>query len=61
MIQSTKSMENNYKKSYPVTLAKYAIDDGIDKENAFDWWLRYTMKKADHIVSKIPMELFFGR
>jgi len=35
MIQSAKSMENNYKKSYPVTLEKYAIDAGIDKENAF--------------------------
>eukprot|EP00978_Attheya_sp_CCMP212_P004830 scaffold10628_cov48-Attheya_sp.AAC.1 len=41
------------KESYPVELAKYAINSRIDDEPAFAWWVPYTMKKRDRIISKV--------
>ena len=41
------------KHGYPVQTAKYAIKKGLDKEPAFNWWVSYTMRKADRIISKL--------
>ena len=41
------------KDSYPVQLAEYAIQQWIDKEPAFAWWVPYTIKKKGRIVAKI--------
>eukprot|EP00978_Attheya_sp_CCMP212_P037515 scaffold177612_cov55-Attheya_sp.AAC.3 len=41
------------KESYLVELAEYAINSKIDDEPAFAWWVPYTMKKRDQIISKV--------
>ena len=41
------------KESYPVELAEYAIQMGIDKEPSFIWWVPYLIKKRTAIISKI--------
>eukprot|EP00978_Attheya_sp_CCMP212_P008877 scaffold20848_cov68-Attheya_sp.AAC.1 len=41
------------KESYPVELAEYAINSKIDDEPAFAWWVPYTMKKRERIISKV--------
>jgi hypothetical protein len=41
------------KDSYPVQVAEYAIAAGIDKQPAFAWWVPFTIKKRQQIVSKI--------
>mgnify|MGYP003326537431 FL=1 len=41
------------KHAYPVELAQYAIDNKIDQEPAFAWWVPWTMKKQKQIISKI--------
>ena len=41
------------KNSYPIQLAEYAINNEIDKEPAFAWWVPYTIKKRKSIISKI--------
>lgn len=40
------------KESYPVEIAKYASENGLVGEDAF-WWVPYTLKKADRILSKV--------
>ena len=41
------------KESYPVELAHYAINRGIQDEPAFAWWLPYVVKKEKRILQKI--------
>ncbi len=41
------------KESHPVETAEYACASGIDEEPAFAWWVPYTLKKRDVIVSAI--------
>ena len=41
------------KESFPVQLAEYAVQVGIEKEPAFSWWVPYTLKKRQKIISKI--------
>ena len=41
------------KDSYPVELAEYAINNKIDDEPAFAWWVPYTIKKRISIIAKI--------
>jgi hypothetical protein len=41
------------KDSYPVELAEYAIMAKIADEPAFAWWVPYTLKKRERIVSKL--------
>ena len=45
------------KDSYPVELAEYAIQAGIDKEPPFAWWVPYVMKKRNQIISKIKTKI----
>lgn len=41
------------KRIFPVQLAEYAVQVGIEKEPAFSWWIPYTLKKRQRIISKI--------
>lgn len=41
------------KESNPVEVAEYAKARGIDKEPAFVWWVPYTLRKRDVIVSAV--------
>lgn len=41
------------KDSFPVQLAEYAVDQKIDNEPAFAWWVPYVIKKKARIISKI--------
>ena len=40
------------KDSFPLDLADYAIDHGIDTLPAFQWWVPYVLKKRDRIIAK---------
>ena len=41
------------KDSYPVDLATYAVNNKIDDEPAFAWWVPYTIKKRSAIIKKV--------
>ena len=41
------------KNAYPIELANYAIENKIDDEPAFAWWVPYTKRKVKQIMSKI--------
>ena len=41
------------KESNPVEVADYAAANNLLKEPAFKWWAPYTLRKRDHIVSKV--------
>jgi hypothetical protein len=41
------------KESNPVDIAEYVVAKGIADEPAFDWWVPYTLRKRDVIVSAI--------
>ena len=43
----------DFKASYPVELAEYALTQQIDDEPAFAWWVLYTLKKRERIISKL--------
>ena len=41
------------KNTYPIELAQYAIDNGIQDEAAFAWWIPYVQRKKRHIINKV--------
>jgi hypothetical protein len=41
------------KESNPVEVAEYAIAHGLAEEPAFRWWVPYTLKKRDAIISAV--------
>ena len=41
------------KDSYPVQLAEFVIQNKLEDEPAFAWWVNYTVKKKNRIISKI--------
>ena len=41
------------KESYPVEVAEYAVAQGIDHEPAFSWWVPYTLRKRNRIISAV--------
>ena len=41
------------KESYPIELAQYSIDNSIDDQPAFAWWVPFVTKKRNAILSKI--------
>ena len=41
------------KEASPIELAEYAVANKIDKEPAFAWWVPYTLKKRQRIISKV--------
>ncbi|KAI2503175.1 Reverse transcriptase (RNA-dependent DNA polymerase) [Fragilaria crotonensis] len=43
----------DFKESYPVELALYAVDQGTDDEPAFAWWVSYVLKNQKRILQKV--------
>ena len=41
------------KESYPIELAEYAVQQGIDHEPAFAWWAPYVLKRRDRIIATV--------
>ena len=41
------------KEANPIELAEYAVANKIDDEPAFAWWVAYTLKKRERIISKV--------
>ena len=41
------------KECYPIQMAEYAIDKGIQSKPAFAWWVPYVIKKKNRIISKV--------
>ena len=41
------------KESNPVEVTEFAISQGVENEPAFAWWVPYTLKKRDIIVSVV--------
>jgi transcriptional accessory protein Tex/SPT6 len=41
------------KASNPVELAEYAVANWIAEEPAFKWWVSNTLRKRNHIISKV--------
>ena len=41
------------KESNPVELAEYAVANNIQSEPAFKWWVTYTLRKREAIISKV--------
>ena len=35
------------KEAYPIQTAECAVDDKIDHEPAFDWWVPYTLEEGE--------------
>ena len=50
-----------YKKGYyPVQVAEYAVAKGISNEPAFSWWVTYTVKRQNVIITAIKYLLKFA-
>ena len=45
------------KESNPVDVAEFAVARGIDDEPAFKWWIPYTLRKRDTIISAVRIRL----
>ncbi len=43
----------DFKDSYPVQLAEYAVANGIDHEPAFKWWIKKTLRRKERMISKV--------
>ena len=41
------------KEANPIELAEYAVGNNIDDEPAFAWWVPYTLKKRERMISKV--------
>ena len=41
------------KASNPIELAEFAVANGIDDEAAFKWWVPFTLRKRDRIISSV--------
>lgn len=44
---------SDLKESHPVHVANFAVQQGIDHEPAFNWWVPHVLKKADRIISLV--------
>ena len=44
---------SDLKESYPVEVAEYAVNQGIDDEPAFGWWVKHVLKKRNRIISAV--------
>ena len=43
-----------YLKEYnPVDISECVVGNSISEESTFAWWLPYTLKKWDHLISKV--------
>ena len=43
------------KESNPVDVAEYVTARGIEQEPGFAWWVPYTLRKRDIIVSSVSL------
>jgi hypothetical protein len=51
---TTWSKLKDAKESYPVQVAEYiTVANDISHLPAFQWWVPYTIKKRDHIITKV--------
>ena len=50
---STWAPLKDLKESNPVDVAEYVVGNRISEEAAFAWWVPCTLKKRDHIISKV--------
>ena len=50
---TTWSKLKDVKDSYPVQLAEFAVQQKIDDEPVFAWWVPYVIKKKGRIIAKI--------
>ena len=41
------------KDSYPIELAEHATANNIDDKPAFVWWIPFTLKRRDNIISAV--------
>ena len=41
------------KEVHQVQTAEFAVAQGIDHEPAFNWWVKYVLKKRDRIIASI--------
>lgn len=41
------------KESYPIQLSEYVVNNKLEKEEAFVWWIPYVTKKRKSIISKL--------
>ena len=45
------------KENYPVKMAEYAKGNQLEDEPAFQWWVSYTLRKRNTIISSIKVRL----
>ena len=45
------------KESFPVQVAQYAQENGLDKEDGFSHWVSNTLKKSNRLIGKIKSRL----
>ena len=50
---TTWSPLKDLKESNLVDIAEYVVGNRISEESAFAWWVPYTLKKRDHIITKV--------
>ena len=41
------------KESYPIEVARYSVNNNIQDESAFNWWVPYIKEKEKIIISRI--------
>ena len=45
------------KESYPIEVAKFARARGIDDQPALQWWVTYSLRKRDVIISAVESQI----
>ena len=45
------------KESHTIEVAKYAVEQGIDDEPAFSWWVPHVIKKMEKIISAVKTRM----
>ena len=53
---STWTPMKDLKESNPIDIAEYVVENKISEEAAFAWWVPYTLKKRDCIISKVKAQ-----
>lgn len=48
----------NLKSSNPIEVAEYAITNKLDQEPAFAWWVPFTIKRRNRIISTLTTALY---
>ena len=48
---------NDVKESYHIELVEYATANDISGELAFAWWMPFTLRKRDRIISAVKQRV----